>query len=55
MSVLQKDLLPPGDAQVLAVAMRQCGKSTERPQLPSQYKWEEIARNTLLELESKCD
>ena len=52
---LQDDLLPPGDAQALASAVRQCVKPTEQPRLPSRYRWEEIARNTLGELQSQWD
>ena len=55
MSDLQEELLPPGDSQALAAAVRQCVKPTEQPRLPSRYRWEEIARNTLGELQSQWD
>ena len=55
MSDLQEELLPPGDSQALAAAIRQCVKPTEQPQLPSRYRWEEIARKTRGDLESQWD
>ena len=55
MTDLHDRLLPPGDAQALATGLSQVVKTTKQPQLPSYYKWGEIAGDTLSELQSECD
>lgn len=50
MSDLQEVLLLPDDAQGLAAAIRGFIKQTEGPQLSSRYKWENVARGTLMTL-----
>ena len=52
MSDLQRGLIPPGNAQALADSIRRCIKEADQPHLPTRFKWEEIARDTLSAMQS---
>ena len=54
MSDLQDGLLPPGDAQALAAAIRQFPMTPKQCQLPLRFSWKEIARHTLSALKPVC-
>ncbi len=55
MSDLQEVLLMPGDVQGLAAAIRGFITWTKRPQLSSRYKWGNIARDTLMTIQSDAN
>ena len=46
MSEIHDHLLPPGDNNKLAIAIRDMGVTTMRSNLPVHYKWEVIAQRT---------